>query len=86
MLIIAEIMLKGKIFSLAVQALDVTKMVLVITANTAVKLASEGRKEIIKQYGEYQKFKVHPNTTKALADKPKLAEAASQDGIKKKFN
>lgn len=46
-------MSKGKILSYATTALEFTKMVLVITANTAVKLAAEGKKEIIRQYTEY---------------------------------
>lgn len=70
-------MSKEKILSFAVQALDVTKMVLIISANTAIKLASEGKKEIIKQYGEYQKHRI---TAKALSGNSKIKPLHSGDG------
>lgn len=46
-------MSKDKIVSYALAAFEFTKMVFVITTNTAIKLAGEGKKEIIKQYTEY---------------------------------
>lgn len=46
-------MSKEKILSYVATAFEITKMVAIISANTAIKLLYEGKKEIIRQYAEY---------------------------------
>lgn len=81
-------MSKGKIISYANAALEFTKMVLVITANTAVKLAAEGKKEIIRQYTEYNQkagqLKPNPQAAKAQLPPSQPVKKADQPlGISK---
>lgn len=54
-----------KIADVATAALEITKMVLVIAANTTCKLVTVGRHEIVKQYQDYQK-KATPQQLAAL--------------------
>lgn len=46
-------MSKEKFLHYAATAIEITKMVAIISANTAIKLFYEGKKEVIKQYAEY---------------------------------
>lgn len=67
-------MSKEKILSYAATAIEITKMVLVISAKTAVKLFYEGKNEVIKQYAEYNqksyyKQKETVEKLRALTDK-----------------
>lgn len=78
-------MSKEKFLSYAASAIEITKMVLVISANTAIKLFYEGKKEVIKQYVEYNEKsyykqketleKLKAFTHKAESMKPKHSES-----------
>lgn len=77
-------MTKDKIISYAYAVLEITKMVLVITTNTAIKLASEGKQEVIKQYREYnQKHSSLREAQKKLAEAAELAKESMKSAQKK---
>ncbi|VEN42717.1 unnamed protein product [Callosobruchus maculatus] len=75
---------KEKIISYAAAAFELTKMVLIISANTTIKLVGVGKKEVVKQYTDYQKgkrgidFSALKDLTKELSDDVKRSIAAGQ--------
>lgn len=70
-------MTNSKIVSLATAALELSKMVLIITANTTCKLVSVGKSEIVKQYEEYQR-KATPQQRAAIGAFKELTSKGTQ--------
>lgn len=79
-------MSKEKVLQVLATAVEITKMVLVISTNTAIKLFYEGKNEIIKQYVEYNeknhyRQKETLQKLKALTDKANALKAEAHKKV-----
>ncbi|CAH1975307.1 unnamed protein product [Acanthoscelides obtectus] len=76
---------KEKIISYALAAFELTKMVLIITTNTTIKLVDVGKREVTKQYSDYKQGKrsIDFGPIKQLAEdvKRSLPAAKSDAGV-----
>lgn len=79
-------MMLEKFLFVASSALEYAKMVTIITTNTAVKMATEGRKEVVRQYHEYKKLNGAPSPSEKnpppLPPLKKLPEAPKGENKK----